>query len=321
VLWEIHRPLRGWYIRLRSPRFPPNVFVPLIPVPPTSPYHRPGSLKFSCRTSVSSPASPPLAPVGSPSPHLPGASHHAATDSETTLTDASPNAQFSPTHTYPPAPTPPRSAVSPPSPSVVHAKLNQLAQPCLAISQFILSPHTQAAPPPASEGLFSRALRALRNNAPTSTNSFSLSPLPDGPPLTPVHEGKVHHDLECSQAWAGPTPLLIFEDTTPVFSVSSSTGALEVHLDEIGKLGVDLAFWIAVALAYCEFLGDREVSRTITHVSCAPSTVLNPYFSGIFSSGGRLGVLSLCCLAHPYRILGIRPCSCSMSMSSHSSIK
>lgn len=267
MLWEIRRPLRGWYIRLRSPRFPPNVFVPLIPVPPSSPYHRPGSLKFSCRTNVSSPASPPLAPAAcSPSPHLPGASHHAATDSETTLTDASsPNGQFSPTHTYPPAPTPPPSAVSPPSPSVVHAKLNQLARPRLAISQFVLSPHTtQAALPPASEGLFSRALRALRNNAPASTNSFSLSPLPDGPPPTPVHESKAHRDLECPQARAGPTPLLIFEDTTPVFSVSSSTGAFEVHLDEIGKLGVDLAFWIAVALAYCEFLGDREVSWTIT---------------------------------------------------------
>jgi hypothetical protein len=171
--------------------------------------------------------------------------------------------------------------VPPPSPSVVHAKLNQLAQPRLALSQFILAPHAHAAPPPASEGLFSRALRALRNNAPTSTNAFSLSPLPDGPPPTPVHDGKgnAHRDLECSQAWAGPTPLLIFEDTTPVFSVSSSTGAFEVHLDEIGKIGVDLAFWIAVALAYCEFLGDREVSRTVTHVSCAPSTVLNPFFS------------------------------------------
>jgi hypothetical protein len=84
--------------------------------------------------------------------------------------------------------------------------------------------------------------------------------------------------LERSQARVGPTPLLIFEDTTPVFSVSSSTGAFEVHLDEIGKLGVDLAFWIAVALAYCEFLGDREVSWTVTHISCAPSTILIPCF-------------------------------------------
>jgi hypothetical protein len=44
-----------------------------------------------------------------------------------------------------------------------------------------------------------------------------------------------------------------------VFSVGSSTGIFEIHLDDIGKLGLDVAFWIAVALAYGEFLGDREV--------------------------------------------------------------
>ena len=262
--------MRGWYIRLRTPHFPPNVFVPLVPVTPSSPHHTPGSLKFSCRTNVSTPPARSNRP--SPSPRLPGTSHHSATDSETTLTDAAPpsgSGQFSPTHTYPPAPTPPHAGVrSPPSPSVVHAKLDQLAHPPrLVISQFVLSPQTHhaIAVPPASEGLFSRALRALRNNAPTSTNSFSLSPLPDGPPPTPTssREGRAaaHYDLESSPARPPDSaPLLTFEDTTPVFAVGSSTGVFEIHLDNIGKLGVDLGFWIAVALAYCEFLGDREVS-------------------------------------------------------------
>jgi hypothetical protein len=45
-----------------------------------------------------------------------------------------------------------------------------------------------------------------------------------------------------------------------VFSVGSSTGIIEIHLDDIEKLGLDLGFWIAVALAYGEFMGDREVS-------------------------------------------------------------
>jgi len=71
-------------------------------------------------------------------------------------------------------------------------------------------------------------------------------------------EGHAYHDLGCSRAGSGPAPLLKFEDTTPMFSVSSSTGVFEIYLDDIGKLGVDLGFWIAVALAYCEFLGDRE---------------------------------------------------------------
>lgn len=48
-----------------------------------------------------------------------------------------------------------------------------------------------------------------------------------------------------------------------MFSVGSSTGAFEIHIDDIGKLGLDLGFWIAVALAYSEFVGDREVSWTV----------------------------------------------------------
>ena len=251
--------MRGWYIRLRSPRFPRNVFVPLLPVPTSSPYHSPGSLKFSCRTNatpVSASASASVSTAASPI-HLPGASH-SSTDSEVTLTDT-PNEQLSPTHTYPPAPTPPRAAVPPPpSPNTVQTKLDLLAKPRRVISHFILSPHAHpTATTSATEGLFSRALRALRNNAPTHTNSFSLSPLPpDGTPPTPVERPP----LGISRAATNPPLLLTFEDTTPVFSVGSSTGVLELHLDEIGKLGVDLAFWIAVALVYGEFLGDREVS-------------------------------------------------------------
>jgi len=75
------------------------------------------------------------------------------------------------------------------------------------------------------------------------------------------HAAALRHDLESSRAGeseSAAAPLLTFEDTTPVFAVGSSTGVFEIHLDDVGKLGVDLGFWIAVALAYCEFLGDRE---------------------------------------------------------------
>ncbi|KAI0295106.1 hypothetical protein B0F90DRAFT_1210793 [Multifurca ochricompacta] len=256
LLWEIHRPLRGWYIRLRSPSFPRNVFVPLIPVPPSSPYHSPGSLKFSCRTNVVAPLSSPVsASQPSPSSRVPVRSH-SFMDSDATLTDGT-SGQFSPTHTYPPPPTPPSMLVSPPSPSAVHAKLDQLTQTRSVVSQFILSPHSHAIAAPAPGGLFSRAFRALRNNAPTHANSFSLSPLPDGPPPAP-EEHVHHHHLHLARAASGPVPFLVFHDTTSVLSVGSSTGVFEIHLDEVGKLGVDLSFWIAIALAYGEFLGDRE---------------------------------------------------------------
>ncbi|KAI0270501.1 hypothetical protein BC834DRAFT_517909 [Gloeopeniophorella convolvens] len=266
LLWEIHKPLRGWYIRLRSPAFSHNVFIPLLPVPSSSSYHTPGSLKFSCRTHAVAPSSPGALTGTSSPPRRKPLTSHTSTDSEVTLTDVSP-AQPSPTHTYPPPPTPPSVVVSPPSPTAVHAKLDQLTRPRLertrsVISQFILAPHAQATAVHASGGIFARALRALRNNVPASSNSFSLSPLPDAPPAPVLAQGPVpalaHHHLHLTGGPIGPPPLLVFHDTTPVFSVASSTGVLEVHLEEVGKRGVDLGFWIAVALAYGEFLGDRD---------------------------------------------------------------
>jgi hypothetical protein len=55
-------------------------------------------------------------------------------------------------------------------------------------------------------------------------------------------------------------PLLTFHDRTPVLTVRSLTGLLEINQSEEILLGVDTSFWIAVALAYLEFLEEREVS-------------------------------------------------------------
>ncbi|KAF8905424.1 hypothetical protein CPB85DRAFT_1376815 [Mucidula mucida] len=47
ICWSIHRPKRGWYIRIRSRLFPPGVFIPFTPLhsyPPTPPPPRPPSL-------------------------------------------------------------------------------------------------------------------------------------------------------------------------------------------------------------------------------------------------------------------------------------
>jgi len=77
------------------------------------------------------------------------------------------------------------------------------------------------------------------------------------------HAAALCHDLESSRAGLSDLlagPLFTFKDTTPMFAVGLSTGVFEIHLDDIGKLGVDLGFWIAVMLVYCKFLGDREVS-------------------------------------------------------------
>jgi len=56
------------------------------------------------------------------------------------------------------------------------------------------------------------------------------------------------------------TPLLVFHDRTPVLTVRSLTGLIEMDRAEESYLGVDTSFWIAVALTYLEFLEEREVS-------------------------------------------------------------
>jgi hypothetical protein len=55
------------------------------------------------------------------------------------------------------------------------------------------------------------------------------------------------------------TPLLVFHDQTPVLTVRSLTGLIELDKAEESYLGVDTSFWIAVALTYLEFLEEREV--------------------------------------------------------------
>ncbi|VDB88502.1 unnamed protein product [Peniophora sp. CBMAI 1063] len=236
LLWTIHKPLRGWYIRLRAPNFPPNSpGIALEPLSSASPLHVPAALYLMCKTlTPSAPAAPPSAP-----------------DS----------------HTYPPPPTPPAVVVSPPSPSSVHAKLAELESPALRTrtSSFVLSPHVHAIPHK-QEGIFARMARAISTNAPTVNNSFSLSPvIPStttaSPPITPTPNSAapmrrpLHPDLA---AGALGEPLVVFRDTTPVWTMNASSGELELDLAQISTLGVDVVFWVAAALAYTEFLGDRE---------------------------------------------------------------
>lgn len=55
-----------------------------------------------------------------------------------------------------------------------------------------------------------------------------------------------------------PPPLLTFLDETSLFSMKT-TGTIEVNAKLEARLGVDRSFWIAIALAYLEFLEERDV--------------------------------------------------------------
>lgn len=96
--------------------------------------------------------------------------------------------------------------------------------------------------------MFSRVLAALKNSAPSHSSSFTLSPIP-----------KVSQSGDAGVV-PTPVPVVTYHDKTPVFTVRSMHGSLEIDMLRIQELGVHISFYIAVALTYLEYLTDREVS-------------------------------------------------------------
>ncbi|KXN90397.1 hypothetical protein AN958_04266 [Leucoagaricus sp. SymC.cos] len=260
VCWIIHRPFRGWYIRLRAPMFPSGIFIPLTPVPRASPYHVDGSLTFSSRTN------PTPLPNGTPDPP----------QRSLTLQDDSSQASI---HSYPP--TPPATHLCPPSANSISSKKEATGAQS-QVTQFILAPLATSSPRSPThqqQSLFSRALSMLKSHSPSNSNSFTLSRVPLNTPLSPpppyvlnlpaadasrstlISMNSPPDPSVGSALTVAPlhTPLLTFHDQTPVLTVRSLTGLLEMDKSEEVLLGVDTSFWVAVALTYLEFLEEREV--------------------------------------------------------------
>ncbi|KAI0632744.1 hypothetical protein C8Q77DRAFT_841363 [Trametes polyzona] len=281
LLWTIHRPKRGWYIRVRAPSFPPGVFISLLPIPQTSPYHAEAALSFACRTNL------PAASSSQPSAVRPSAITKHSTDSDVTLIDGSRDS----VHSYPPTPPQgPSIIVNPPSPRSVHAKLDSVslspilgAQPQRrpapptvqsAVTHFVLTPHSHAHIPEPTQptSLLTRLMSVIKNNAPSHSYSFTLSPIPSAPlpaapplssPTGATAPGPAAGPSAGSAAGAGPnpltpTPLLTFHDRTPVWTARCSSGLIELDERQVRVLGVEPAFYVAVALTYLEFLQERE---------------------------------------------------------------
>ncbi|KAG5650396.1 hypothetical protein H0H81_012386 [Sphagnurus paluster] len=238
VCWTIHRPKRGWYIRIRSPVFPPGVFIPLIPVPRASPHYADAALSFRSRTNI-------LGDV------------------------TSPNRSISSVHSYPP--TLPTLVVQPPSPKAVQAKLEEIpkkrerkpTKSTSQVTQFVLTPHSTQVAQPTSNSFFARALSMLKNNRPTQSNSFTLSRVPVVATLSPPppYASTLSSLSPVENPFASvlpPPPVLVFHDQTPILTVGSFSGLIEIEKTEEQLLGVDTSFWIAVALTYLEFLEERE---------------------------------------------------------------
>ncbi|KAI0728810.1 hypothetical protein C8Q72DRAFT_832089 [Fomitopsis betulina] len=257
ILWTIHKPKRGWYIRLRTPSFPPDVFIPLLPLPQTSPYYLDTALTFACRNP------PPFSFTISP----PSSPEHKGEDAAEEAT------QEVASHEYPPTPPPlaPSVVVHPPSPRSVPPKLNSIdfkpppgrtnsapsgpAKP--PITHFALSPQSRTTPQQAERAsMFTRMFSALKANSLAHSYSFTLSPIPDPwAAPSPTTPGRYRE-----AAPATPVPLLSFIDRTPVWTANSVTGGIEIDMKLVRSLGVETSFYLAVALTYLDFVSDREVS-------------------------------------------------------------
>lgn len=242
------------------------MFIPLVPVPPTSPFHTEAALSLKTRTNVS------LAPLLPP-----------AMDSQTTLQDnESASSSTTSVHSYPPTPTTvangqPLSPTSPKSPeyfdqSTIRRPPRPIPSPYP--TEFLLAPSsTQPVQEIKNASFFTRALSVLRSHQPSHSNSFTLSRVipPDKNccPAPPPPYAPDNNQVTSDAAQPAPvvpeqqtylhTPLLVFHDQTPVLTVRSLTGLIELDKAEESYLGVDTSFWIAVALTYLEFLEEREV--------------------------------------------------------------
>ncbi|KAJ3718121.1 hypothetical protein DFJ43DRAFT_1159577 [Lentinula guzmanii] len=286
VCWIVHRPSqKGWYIRIRSPSFPPGVFIPLIPLPSKSPLHSDGALSFKSRTNLPHMIleyRPPTQPVA--------------------------NASTSSVHSYPPTPPPlPTVALRPPTPepetvptslsvaasasssALLESKPNFVPKPSLpsSVTEFILAPTVvQSSSLPTRESLFSRAMKTLRFYEKDISNGYSfslarvivqspppyasevqstsVSPSSSLPSKAPLPSSITSPPPPPSSDLASPIPtcikalpVLTFTDLTSTFTVGSLNGVLQLDKVEAEMLGVDSSFWVAVALTYLDFLEER----------------------------------------------------------------
>ncbi|EJD43525.1 hypothetical protein AURDEDRAFT_125688 [Auricularia subglabra TFB-10046 SS5] len=252
LCWTAHTPKRGWYLRLRNPGFPPGAFVHVKSVA-AGPEVAPGSLTFGCQTFVFDYAE--LA-AGTPRSSLSSITVHPPPEASSSTSSSSDS------HSYPPTP----SLDSSQTDLLSVPKMKARAPPPIPmqISHFVLTPTSRhrvrhaadETPHEHRPSLLSRFLPSMlhepRSNSYTSAFELDVRPPePATPTASPVPERAI------AVPPPRPPPLMTFLDETPVLSVRT-TGTLELNPKLEARLGVERSFWISIALAYLEFLEERD---------------------------------------------------------------
>ncbi|KAG8873131.1 hypothetical protein FRB97_007000 [Tulasnella sp. 331] len=286
--WTVHRPIQGWYIKLRSPAFPENFFIPLTPY--STKAHSAhfsgetvvdGSFTFACRTvalDISRPSAPstparssfaaagahsyppsPGGPNPTPSPRdsigststtatLVEENKNRALQVNEATTPTSSSSQQTPLNRRPPPPP----LRAPPQSQVTHFLITP--EPLLA---YPLSPEQEMRQQQQGKashrvtGLFSSLTQKIVG---TTKRSFTIK-IPSSPYPTSAYGV----NQTATDSSSPMLTLITFHDTTPTFSLGSHTsGVIELD-DGIARiLGVDKGFYIAVTLAFLQFLEDKQ---------------------------------------------------------------
>ncbi|KAG9028478.1 hypothetical protein FRB95_006420 [Tulasnella sp. JGI-2019a] len=275
--WTVHRPIHGWYIKFRSPAFPENFFIPLTPY--SSKAHAAlfpgidvseGSFTFACRTTpidiLLRPAATPPTPSSShsypPSPSGSSYPPHPAPSPRDSVTSTSSTATLVENKTANEESGAASSTIQLPTRRPPQPR----PQPQSQITHFLITPDPSLAYPLSMEqemrqqqqgkahhrvsGLFSSLSQKLVG---ATKRSFTIRVPSNSKPTTALD----------SQMFVDRPPamltLLTFHDTTPTFTLGSPTsGMLELDDGIARLLGVDRGFYVAVCLAFLQFLEDKQ---------------------------------------------------------------
>ncbi|KAG0143314.1 hypothetical protein CROQUDRAFT_673012 [Cronartium quercuum f. sp. fusiforme G11] len=270
VLWTIHKPIRGWYLIIRSPSYSnPHTHIALQPLKLCGPEHddrfifrlKPlhipsdGLPSASNDEPLASPLkSPPdhlISPVDSAPMSLAGSGESLERNTSADSGDADAPEIVVPSSSSPDQsinqrlssddsssstslPRPPQLSTDPDSPHFPSSSTSQLASTSAtgAINEldFLLRPSEPEVP----LGTFSRIL------------SFFGEPSKSFCCLRP-----------------GSPTIMSFEDQTSMFNLETK-GELKIWLEPVSQYQMPLAFWVTVALAYLGYRDDKEAYLAAT---------------------------------------------------------